>query len=61
MPLNPDRRPDDGSHSSLAEFPETGPAECLTESVELAAGRYRLWCSVDGHEAAGMATALRVE
>jgi uncharacterized cupredoxin-like copper-binding protein len=30
-------------------------------SVTLTAGRYQLWCSLEGHEAVGMSVALRVE
>jgi hypothetical protein len=53
--------PDDGNHPALATFPETLPANRSTQTVELAAGSYRLWCSLGGHEAAGMTTTLRVE
>jgi hypothetical protein len=53
--------PDDGSRTPLAEWAETGPGEHLRKAVELPAGRYLLFCSLEGHEAAGMSARLRVE
>jgi hypothetical protein len=53
--------PDDGSHSSLATWAETGPGTILRKSVTLATGRYQLWCSLLDHEAQGMTVDLVVE
>lgn len=53
--------PDDGGYSTLADWPETAPGDYLRQSVTLPVGRYRLWCSLPGHEAAGMSVTLRVE
>jgi hypothetical protein len=53
--------PDDGSHAPLAEWTETGPGAYLRMTVALPAGRYLLFCSLEGHEAAGMSARLRVE
>jgi plastocyanin len=41
-------------------YPVTGPDEVATRTLPLAAGRYRLICSLEGHEALGMRAALRV-
>jgi plastocyanin len=48
----------DGSRSW--RYPVTGPGEVATRTLPLAAGRYRLICSLEGHEALGMRAALRV-
>jgi hypothetical protein len=53
--------PDDGSHAPIAGWAETDPGGVLRQSVTLDAGRYLLFCSLEGHEAAGMAVRLRVE
>jgi uncharacterized cupredoxin-like copper-binding protein len=53
--------PDDGSHTPLADWAETGPGGYLRQTVALPAGRYLLFCSLEGHEAAGMSARLRVE
>ena len=53
--------PDDGSHEPLGAWPETLPGDYLRRSLTLPAGRYLLWCSLEGHEAAGMSVRLRVE
>jgi copper binding plastocyanin/azurin family protein len=53
--------PDDGSHTPLSEWAETGPGEHLRKAVTLPPGRYLLFCSLEGHEAAGMSARLRVE
>jgi uncharacterized cupredoxin-like copper-binding protein len=50
----------EGSHDALVNFPETDPGGLSELRVNVAAGRYRLWCSLAGHEAAGMRAALRV-
>jgi uncharacterized cupredoxin-like copper-binding protein len=53
--------PDDGSHAAFAGWAELLPREHLRQPVTLSAGRYLLWCSLEGHEAAGMSVRLRVE
>jgi hypothetical protein len=53
--------PDDGSHDPLASWDETQPGGVLRRSVSLPAGRYLLFCSLEGHEALGMSARLRVE
>jgi hypothetical protein len=52
--------PDDGSHTPLASFPETGSGGLTKLGVTLPAGRYLLWCSLPGHEALGMRAKLQV-
>jgi uncharacterized cupredoxin-like copper-binding protein len=52
--------PDDGSHTQLDAFPETGPGGVARRTVTLDPGRYRLWCSLDGHEEVGMSARLEV-
>lgn len=42
---------------SVAETPSGGLAE---RNVRLASGRYKLWCSLPGHEQLGMRAKLRV-
>jgi hypothetical protein len=51
----------EGTHSPLASFSELDPGTYERHSVTLAAGRYRLWCSLEFHEGLGMSTTLRVE
>jgi hypothetical protein len=53
--------PDDGSHGPVAGWAETGPGELLRQSATLAPGTYLLFCSLEGHESAGMSARLRVE
>jgi hypothetical protein len=53
--------PDDDSHSPLASFGETASGGMLRKTVTLPAGRYLLWCSLEGHEALGMHAVLRAE
>jgi hypothetical protein len=53
--------PDDGSHAPLGSSPVTAPGDHLRRSLTLPAGRYLLWCSLEGQEAAGMSVRLRVE
>ena len=53
--------PDDGSHEPLYTWPETPSLELFTMDTTLGAGRYLLWCSLEGHEALGMKTTVRVE
>jgi uncharacterized cupredoxin-like copper-binding protein len=53
--------PDDGTHTRLAGFSETGPGQLAKLKLPLPAGRYLLWCSLAGHEALGMKATLRVD
>ena len=53
--------PDNGSHTPVGAWAETDPGGMLRRSVTLGAGRYLLFCSLEGHEAAGMSVKLRVE
>jgi plastocyanin len=53
--------PDDGSHDALATYPDVDSLQSHTQQVDLPAGRYRLWCSLPGHEELGMRATLRVE
>jgi hypothetical protein len=51
----------EASHSPLATFSELDPGLYERRTVALAAGRYQLWCSLEGHEALGMSVTLRVQ
>jgi plastocyanin len=42
------------------QYPVTKPGEAATRTLRLAAGRYRMICSLEGHEALGMRATLRV-
>jgi hypothetical protein len=53
--------PDDGSHAPLVSWPDTPSLGLNTLDTALPPGRYLLWCSLAGHEAAGMKTTVRVE
>jgi hypothetical protein len=53
--------PEDGSSGPLATYPDVASLDSHTQQVELPAGRYKLWCSLPGHEALGMHATLRVE
>jgi plastocyanin len=53
--------PDDGSHTAVASFGETGSGEIVTQSLTLPAGRYYLFCSLPLHESLGMSAHLRVQ
>jgi hypothetical protein len=53
--------PDDGIRLALAIWPDADPGTTMRQGVELGAGDYRLWCSLEGHEALGMSVRLRVE
>lgn len=55
--LNLERTEGGGPDLSL---PTVGPDEQARAKFALAAGEYRLWCSLDGHEAAGMKATLIV-
>ena len=50
----------EGTHP-LASFSQIDPGTYERRSVNLAAGRYRLWCSLESHEDLGMSTTLKVE
>ena len=41
-------------------IPETHPGERSTKTLRLVAGRYQVWCAVDGHRDWGMRATLRV-
>jgi hypothetical protein len=51
----------EGTHTPLASFSTLDPGTYERRSVTLAPGRYQLWCSLEGHEAAGMSVTLRVQ
>jgi hypothetical protein len=51
----------EGTHTPLASFSTLDPGTYERRSVTLAPGRYQLWCSLEGHEAAGMNVTLRVQ
>jgi hypothetical protein len=45
---------------TLVSFPTLDPGATDRETTQLTAGRYVLWCSLEGHEAMGMHTTLEV-
>lgn len=49
-----------GSHTELAQIGTQAPLGVAEVDTRLAAGRYYLWCTLPGHEAAGMHAALEV-
>jgi plastocyanin len=51
----------DGTHDRLVSFADHDPGDVSSTNVTLPAGRYYLWCSLEGHEAAGMHATLKVE
>jgi hypothetical protein len=51
----------DGTHTPPASFSTLDPGRYERHTVELAPGRYQLWCSLEGHEAKGMSVTLRVQ
>jgi hypothetical protein len=51
----------EGTHTPLASFSEIDPGTYERRSVDLAAGRYALWCSLEFHEGLGMSTTLKVQ
>jgi hypothetical protein len=51
----------DGQTTPVLSFPETDPGVYRASAANLSAGRYRLVCSLPGHEALGMSAVLRVE
>jgi hypothetical protein len=50
----------EGSEDPPLEIPEAGPGELRLARFQLAAGSYRLWCSLPQHEEWGMSVALEV-
>jgi hypothetical protein len=51
----------EGTHTPLASFSQIDPGTYERRSVNLATGRYRLWCSLESHEGLGMSTTLKVQ
>jgi plastocyanin len=51
----------DGQTAPVLSFPETDPGVYRASAATLSTGRYRLVCSLPGHEALGMSAVLRVE
>jgi uncharacterized cupredoxin-like copper-binding protein len=49
-----------GSEQPVLSFAELRSGSRATQTVTLRRGTYRLWCSLPGHEAAGMRALLRV-
>jgi uncharacterized cupredoxin-like copper-binding protein len=49
-----------GIDRPLASFDTLGSGARASQTVSLAPGSYRLWCSLPGHEAAGMHAHLTV-
>jgi uncharacterized cupredoxin-like copper-binding protein len=50
----------EGSDETVLSFPETRPGQVVSEQVHLSEGIWRLWCSLPGHEQAGMVARLHV-
>ena len=50
----------EASDETVLSFPETGPGQVVSAQVRLSEGTWRLWCSLPGHEAAGMVARLQV-
>lgn len=50
-----------GEEGTPLEIPETGSLQRNVATFDLAAGKYRLWCSLPEHEERGMYTSLVVE
>jgi hypothetical protein len=44
-----------------AKAPETGPGELVQLEARLVPGRYRMWCSIEGHRKLGMRAVLTVK
>jgi hypothetical protein len=49
------------THTPRASFSTVGPGLYERRTVDLAPGRYQLWCSLESHETLGMSVTLRVE
>ena len=45
---------------AIYDFDEQGPGAVTSKTVSLSSGRWRLFCSLPGHEALGMKTTLTV-
>jgi len=52
---------EDGAEGEPLEIPETESLQRNVATWNLAAGKYRLWCSLPEHEGKGMSTSLQVE
>ena len=50
-----------GADQPVLAFDELRSGARATKTVTLPPGTYRLWCSLPGHEAAGMHAVLRVD
>jgi uncharacterized cupredoxin-like copper-binding protein len=50
-----------GSEAPVLSFDELRSGTRATKTATLRRGTYRLWCSLPGHEAAGMHAVLRVD
>jgi hypothetical protein len=51
----------EGGEGAPLEIPETESLQRNVATWNLAAGKYRLWCSLPEHEEKGMSTSLQVE
>lgn len=54
------RRVSESSSRPVARWRVTGPGDVSELELRLSRGRYRLWCSLQGHDVLGMKTTLRV-
>jgi hypothetical protein len=50
----------EGSDEASLSFPEARPGQVLSGQIHLTEGTWRLWCSLPGHEQAGMVAHLQV-
>ena len=50
-----------GSSRTIASWPELGPGGVQARKVTLAAGSYKLFCAIEGHEQMGMKATLKVQ
>lgn len=51
----------EGTHTLLDSFSELDPGAYERRSVTFEPGSYKLWCSIESHEALGMSVTLRVQ
>jgi plastocyanin len=51
----------EGSDGPALQIPVTGPSQHASKRFTLAAGTYRLWCDLDGHDEKGMHATLVVD
>jgi plastocyanin len=58
--LAPVTGPDDATGPSQNEFPTLSSGKLGTQTLTLTPGTWRLWCSLPGHDAAGMHATLTV-